>query len=398
MIRTALFRLHWALGLTAGLVLTLLGVTGALLSYEEAIGDWADRDRAVVAVRNEARLGPEALVARLQAQRPGLKVNALTFSGDPDQSPRARFVADAGTGTRPPSVYLDPYDGRERGEARLESMFATVRGLHRWLLVPGDGKGWGRSITGASTIALLVFLGTGLYLRWPQIHSWRIWLKPNLKRPGRARWWSLHTIAGTWLLPVYTIIALSGLWWSYDWYRSAATWVLTGEAPREKPGRVLGRTGPTEPLALDRAWAAFQAGEGAGARLAIVSVPGPDATAIRIRYLAHDADHPKARSEMTFDPSTGAQRSVSRYADKPLGRRMADNMLEVHRGRFFGDPVAFVFFAASLLMPLLAVSGLVLYALRRRAARKRAMAGASGMVPSRVQMSDGTAGGAGARA
>ncbi|MCJ2082477.1 PepSY-associated TM helix domain-containing protein [Methylobacterium sp. J-090] len=379
MTRTILFRLHWALGLTAGLVLVVLGVTGALMSYEEAIGDWADRDRAFVAVRDAARLAPEALVARLEAQRPGLKVNALTVSGDPGRSPRARFVYDARTGARPASVYLDPYDGRALGPARLETAFATVRTLHRWLLVPGDGKGWGRSITGASTVALLVFLATGLYLRWPQIHSWRIWLKPSLKRPGRARWWSLHTIAGTWLLPAYAVIALSGLWWSYESYRNAATWMLTGEAPRQRPGRVLGRTGPAEPLALDKAWAAFQAGDGHGAQLAIVTLPGPDATAIRIRYLAHDADHPKARNEMTFDPATGAQISVSRYADKSLGQRMADNMLEVHRGRFFGGFVAFVFFAASLLMPLLAASGLVLYTLRRRSARRRAKAPAPGI-------------------
>ncbi len=34
--RAILFRLHWALGLTAGLILAVMGATGALLSYEEA--------------------------------------------------------------------------------------------------------------------------------------------------------------------------------------------------------------------------------------------------------------------------------------------------------------------------------------------------------------------------
>ncbi|NEU13816.1 PepSY domain-containing protein [Methylobacterium sp. BTF04] len=374
MMRMILFRLHWLLGLTAGLVLALVGVTGALMSYEEAIIEWTDTDRAFVAVHDTVRLGPEALLARLNTQRPGLKVNALTVSGDPERSPRARFAADPRSGTRPPSVYLDPYDGRDLGEARLEPAFATIRDLHRWLLVPGEGKGWGRSITGACAIALLVFLATGLYLRWPKIHSWRIWLKPALKRPGRPRWWSLHSIAGTWLLPVYAVIALSGLWWSYDWYKTAATYVLTGEAPRARPPRDRDRAASKAPLALDKAWAAFNASEGAGAHLAIVSLPGPDATVIRIRYLASASDQPKARDEMTFDAATGERLSMSRYADKPLGRLMADNMLEVHRGRFFGGFFAFLFFAASLSMPLLAVTGLVLYVLRRRALRRRAIA------------------------
>ena len=80
--RTILFRLHWVLGLTAGLVLALMGVTGALMSYEEAITAFANRDRAVVAVSDRPPLGPEALVARIEAQRPGLTVNALVLSDD----------------------------------------------------------------------------------------------------------------------------------------------------------------------------------------------------------------------------------------------------------------------------------------------------------------------------
>ena len=84
----------------------------------------------------------------------------------------------------------DPYDGAVLGPVRLEAAFATVRDLHRWLLIPGGSKGWGRTITGACTLALIVFLATGLYLRWPKIHRWRIWLKPSLSRPGRPRWWS----------------------------------------------------------------------------------------------------------------------------------------------------------------------------------------------------------------
>ncbi|GJD44793.1 hypothetical protein AFCDBAGC_2660 [Methylobacterium cerastii] len=406
-LRTVLFRLHWALGLTAGLVLALVGVTGAMMSYEEAILDLANADRAQVAVQDRPVLGPEALVARLSAERPGLRVGALTFFGDPALAPRARFADDAKAGDvkpggRAPSVYLDPYDGTLRGEVRGEATFATIRGLHRWLLLPGEGRGWGRTITGAAALALLVFLATGLVLRWPKVHAWRIWLKPSLRRPGRPRYWSLHAVAGTWLLPVYAVIALTGLWWSYDAYKSAATWLLTGEVavkgankPAEaRADRVGGRKsaertdksaertdkgaertdkGADAPPALDKAWAAFRAQEGASAALATVTPPGPDAARIRIRWIA-EADAPKARNESIFDAATGARLSLSRFSDKPLGRQIADSMLEVHRGRFFGAAFALVFCLAALAMPLLAVTGLVLYVLRRRAGAARGSA------------------------
>ncbi|GJE17969.1 PepSY-associated TM helix domain-containing protein [Methylobacterium marchantiae] len=373
-LRTVLFRLHWLLGLSAGFVLALVGMTGALLSYEEAVTEWANADRAYVAASEAPRLSPSALLARIEAQHPGLTVNSLTLWGEPERSPRVRFVNDASLGTRPPTLYLDPVDGRDLGAMRLEGAFVTIRKLHRWLLLPGDGKGWGRSLTGISTLALLVFLATGLYLRWPKLHSWRIWLKPALKRPGRPRWWSLHSVAGTWLLPVYVLIALSGLWWSYDSYRSAATWLLTGEVQRAKPPRRAGLPAEVAPSTLDAAFASFSTGEGEGAHMVLIALPGPELATIRIRSLAAASDLPKARDEATFDPATGARLSRARFADKPLGRQMAENMLEVHRGRFFGRVVAFAFFLAALAMPLFAVTGLVLYVLRRHARRRRTIA------------------------
>lgn len=377
-LRTLLFRLHWALGLTLGLVLALVGATGALMSYEEALSAWVDRDRAGVAARAAAPLPPETLLARVEAQRPGRTVAALTLPGAGDASVRARFAPD-GAGRRPTSVYVDPYDGAVLGPARWERGFATIRGLHRWLLIPGEGKGWGRTVTGAGALALLAFLATGIILRWPQVHRWRIWLRPGLSRPGRARWWSLHAVAGTWLMPVYLVIALSGLTWSYDWYKDGATRLLTGEATQARPARPAGRTEPKEaeevkpgkvPPALDRAWAAFRAGEGREAASAILSVPGPDANAIRIRWLAEGAPE-KARDESRFDRATGAPLSAERFSDKPLGRQIADSMLEVHRGRFFGAVFAFLFFVAALAMPGFAATGLTLYVLRRRALGRR---------------------------
>lgn len=375
-LRTLLFRLHWALGLTAGLVLALMGVTGALMSYEEAVIAFANRDRLAVAVRDgQPGLAPGPLAARIEAQAREAgqerRVAALTLSNDPGRSVVARFARPRTGGERPPSVYADPYDGTVLGPVRLEAAFATVEHLHRWLLIPGEGKGWGRTLTGACALALLVFLGSGLVLRWPGRHGWRVWLRPNLARPGRARWWSLHAVIGTWLLPVYAILALSGLWWSYESYRAGATWLLTGQFPETRPaGRMPERKppdlGPDGSPALDAAWAAFSATH--AARLVTVTLPAPEAAAIRIRWHAAEGS---PRNEATYDARTGALVSDRRSDETGLGTRIAQNMLEVHRGRFFGAPAALLFCLAALAMPGFFATGVTLYWLRRRARRRR---------------------------
>lgn len=369
--RAILFRLHWALGLTAGLILAVMGATGALLSYEEALTDWANRDRLSVARQEAPPLALSALTKRVEEQRPGQRIARLTFHDDPAASVTIRFARDPAIGGRPVSVFANPYDGTVLGPVRGEALFETVLGLHRFLLLPGDSNGWGRQITGACAIILLVFLVTGIVLRWPQVHRLKIWLRPRLSRPGRARWWSLHAVAGTWLLPIYCVIALSGLTWSYGWFKDGANALLIGGA---KPARMGGRTkaSPEGPPSLDAVWTAFRDGEGRRAARAQILLPEEGRQPVRIRWFSRDDDRPAARNEARYEAATGALISAERASDQPLGKRIAGNMLEVHRGRFFGQGVALLFCLAALAMPGFAATGITLYVLRRRAAGRRA--------------------------
>ena len=106
-------------------------------------------------------------------------------------------------------------------------------------------------------------------------------------------------------------------------------------------------------------------------RSAILTLPEADAKAIRIRWLPRGVDAPSARNEARYDAATGALLAAEHAADPPLGRRLIDNVLEVHRGRFFGDAVALLFCLAALAMPGFAATGLTLYVLRRRAGARR---------------------------
>ena len=411
-LRAVLFRLHWLLGLGAGLILAVAGVTGALLSYEDAIGEIVDADLIHVAARSEEALGPDALLARFRAQRPESVAN-LTLSAEPGMAVMVRLGRDPGTGQRPPSLYLDPHDGTVRGAARTEDVFATIRRLHRWLLLPGDGKGWGRTLTGASVIALLVLLCTGLYLRWPKVMSLRIWLKPNLRQWGRPTYWSLHSVAGTWVLPVYLVIALSGLWWSYDGYREVVTAFLTrGEtiarmadgkpaagkekrpagqekppatqekppaSPETRPGATGGSEAPGKPgrkdeglggpgaPSLDTAWAAFRTADAGQFTRATLLLPAGVSGPVRIRSENRNG----WRDDTRIEAASGRILVREVGGERPLGVRIAGNMLDVHSGRFFGVLGPPIFLVAALLMPLFLVTGLLLYVGRRAAAARR---------------------------
>lgn len=374
--RPALFQLHWFLGLTAGLVLMLVGVTGGVLSVEDEVTSLMSPGIVTVPVREAPRLTPDALVARLKDEAPGRRVTLMTLSGAPDGAARVRLADGPGRGTE---TYVDPYDGRILGPARGKAFFGTVRRLHRWLLLPGNGDGWGRTITGAAALAMIYLALSGLYLRWPKgRRDWRIWLKPALARRGRALYWSLHAVVGTWMLVLYLVMALTGLWWSYGWYRDGVTMLLTGRPAAAAPARGMDTrgTGKREgaPAPLDPAFAAFAAAT--DGRYATASVaPVREGETIRIRAVASEAAHPQARDEWRFRPD-GTLEARDLYAERPLGARLTGSMLALHEGRFFGPVGWIAFMLAALAMPLFGVTGLLLYLGRRRSRRRHAAAAA----------------------
>jgi sulfite reductase (NADPH) flavoprotein alpha-component len=254
--------------------------------------------------------------------------------------------------------------------------------LHRWLLLPGDGDGYGRWVTGAAIISLLALLMTGIVLRWPRkVRNLSVWLKPNFVLHGRGFFWSLHSVVGTWLIPIYLVTILTGLWWSYDWYKDAATWLLTGKerpvagqkmakgaAPEAGKGAKAARAPQADRAAssLDLAWSAFRERFGATYAVATLILPSGASTVIRVRSVSKDAPGEAARDEIRIDGVTGRIVSAELYTDKTAGETIIARVLDIHTGSMFGLIGRIVFMLAAALMPLFMVTGYLLYLSRRR--------------------------------
>jgi sulfite reductase (NADPH) flavoprotein alpha-component len=377
-IKAGLLQVHSIIGLAISLVLAVIGITGATMSFEDEIVASLNAGIMRVEARSAPMLTPDGLIVRLQAAQDLGKVSAVTMASDPSAAVRIRFARNEG-GSRPSSVYVDPYDGHLLGTPRGEAFFATVRKLHRWLLLPGDANGYGRQITGVVAIGLIVMLISGIVLRWPRrAGSVKTWLKPNLALRGRGFHWSLHSVAGTWVLVIYLVMALTGLWYSFDWYKDGAIWLLSRPSvvaapmqqkmqPKSPRGTGTG-TGATDaaPLALDRAWSAFLHEQGSRFATAQLTLPAGAGTVVRIRSWAHDASHDGARDELRIDAVSGRVVSSEIYADKSFGERILASVLDIHRGSIFGWPGKLLFMMAAALMPLFVVTGFMLYLSRRK--------------------------------
>jgi sulfite reductase (NADPH) flavoprotein alpha-component len=83
------------------------------------------------------------------------------------------------------------------------------------------------------------------------------------------------------------------------------------------------------------------------------------------------------RDDTRIEASSGRILGHEIGGERPLGIRIAGNMLDVHSGRIFGLLGPPIFLVAALLMPLFLATGLLLYLGRRAAkARRRVQTGA----------------------
>ncbi len=363
MTRNILFQIHWFLGITAGLVLAVMGVTGAALSFEPEILAALNRDRPV-AVSTPRLSGPQ-LIAQIQRQRPDAKIGRITMANTPDEMTTVSY--QLGSARRRHVERIDPYTGLLRGEPRGTATLDIVENLHRWLALPGDGNGIGRQITGFSAIALIYFALSGLYLRWPRRPlDWRNWFVLDVRKTGRNLYRMLHAVIGGWVLLFYLVSGFTGLWWSYDWYRQGVRALLVAEAPA---GR---HNGPKDvPVDLTRAWDGFVRATG-GRSYDRITMSARDYGEVQFRAKLPGGRHDRVSDELTIDGTTGAVIDDQPYTTRPLGEDIVTSVFEIHRGAYFGIVGRIAMLLASLTMPLFTITGFLLYFARRR--RKAALA------------------------
>lgn len=377
MLKKTLFQLHWFFGITAGLVLALMGITGAAYSFQDEILRAMNPQVLKVQVQDGGVLAPAELVRRVEATE-GKKVAMLWIETHSDAAARVFFTPPPGE-RRGQLRYVDPYTGAFQGDVVGLDFFNLMLNLHRFLAI-GDT---GRQITGACTLILVFFCLSGLYLRWPrQALNWRVWLTLDWAKKGRAFNWDLHAVFGTWCLLFYLLFALTGLFWSYEWYREGLNKLLADKPPagqEQKRGEGRrGHGGPPKPDAnapalvvdYDAIWASLQQAAGPGLAAYNLRLPPAGGQPAMLFYLLDDAAHERAFNTLTLDPATGKVKRIEVYTDKSFKAQLLASVYALHVGSYFGLPGRIIVSIASLTMPLFFVTGWLLYLDRRRKKRQ----------------------------
>ena len=383
-------KIHLWLSVPLGLVITVVCLSGAVLVFEGEITRALHPELYRVAVPADVRpLRPSQLADRIGGQMPdSLHLVSLQLSARSDEPCMAAFRE---TGRKQLSV--DPYTGNVNGWTESPAFFGTVRKLHRWLLDPPPSKGEksvGKAIVGVSTLALVLILVSGLILWIPRS---RKALRNRLKvsySDGRRRFWhDSHVTLGFYATLLLLVMALTGLTWSFGWYRTAAYALFGGPqqtvAAQEKPSRKADSGNRHERERSGERTAGREQGERQAETEArpfdyavwdeVLEQLTAHCTAYKTIVLTQTEAQVARQSAMrridcaTFDPRSGRLAEITRNEETPRQQRLRGWFYAFHTGTWGGIWTKILYFLAALIGASLPLTGYWLW--WRRCMNKR---------------------------
>lgn len=212
--------IHLWLSVPFGILITLICFSGAALVFEKEVMELCHRELYFVKKVEAAPLPMEQLMTKVAATLPdSVSVTGVNISSDPERAYQVTLSKP-----RRASMYVDQYTGEITGKYERAPFFNFMFRMHRWLLDTMKQDGgifWGKMIVGTSTLMFVFVLISGVVVWWPRT---RKALKNSLKivanKGWRRFWYDLHVAGGMYALVFLLAMALTGLTWSFQWYRT----------------------------------------------------------------------------------------------------------------------------------------------------------------------------------
>ena len=377
-IRDLIFWLHLIIGMTLGVFILLMSVTGVLLTYE----------RQMIRMAQNSAISAPSDAAPLSYQ--GLADAAIEAGGAPGHVmtvPTGREGAVSVSAGRRNSFLMNPYTG-ERLEAAGEgtrAFFRRVMFIHRWLAFTGGRNEVGAQVNGVSNLLFTLLCLTGIYLWLPRVWRWAF-VKPRVtllaNHPNaKARHFNWHHALGLWFAVPLVFITLTGAVFSYRWAGEFVSWVFGGsqgvaveqtEVVAEPP-RLQG-----EIVSLDRLVEQARAQSRRDGRRVQITLPEPDAATTRVALDFGNGVEPGAIHTYDIRRDGQAIQRLDPRADMPLARKARIFIRFLHTGEVFGLIGQTLAGIASAVAVLLVYTGLCLgsarlWMLYQKRRRRRAL-------------------------
>lgn len=344
-VRRTVLRVHLVLGLTAGLIVIVIALTGAVLAFSNDYVRWTHPSYFNAKVSGD-RMGFDAVVAKIEQEYAPSRVESINLLWDDDYvyfflNNRGPLVANTIDGR-----ILDP----RAGEAFISKLVINSTQIHT-KLAAGD---IGRVVRNAVTLEVLLLIPTGLYLWWPAKR-----FSVNWKAPWRRRFWDFHNTLGALVALPVLFLALTGLLIALhlpEAFMPAPQDQRPAPAPRSSiPANAEQRAAAPLDAAFNAAKDPFP-----GLTTYQIMLPESPTAPIVVNKSPAGWSTRNQRSTVHVDQYSGAVLQMNPGREFTPAYKLYDLGRRLHGGQRFNLPGKAFFGLSSLLLAVLAITGLTL--------------------------------------
>lgn len=360
-------RIHLWLGLSTGLVVVILGLTGAIYCFAPELQSL----QPYRSVKEESRafLPPSQIQKIVESQLGGKSPQRIYY----DARDKAVMVLFSKKEEYSYSIFINPYSGEVLKVRNNDKDFlSVVLQIHRTLLIP-----YGHEIIRWSTVIFIFMLISGMVLWWPKNkrtakQGFKIMWRAHPKRLN----YDLHKVLGFYISWIVIFTALTGLMFAFESF-AGFVYKTTGAE------RSLVKTKPpfsdttqmvSKVAAIDLIWKGVEPHLYQKYATVIFILPAAKNGSILLR-----ANPEKGRIYKSdfryFDQYTGKEIPGAyvwgQYKD---ARETADYIrrinYDIHTGAIFGLPGRIALFFAALIVASLPITGFYFWWGKKRKAKR----------------------------
>lgn len=350
---------HLWLGLVSGLVFFIMGLTGAIYSFQPELSKLT---QPYITVKDEGRpyLPASQLRAIAARQLPDKKPTRMLFRSR-EESVIVHFIKKNDYYW---AAFLNPYTGEVLKVQDMDTEFFRfiLRG-HMYLWLPQE---IGHVVVSTCMIIFTIIVMSGLILWWPRNKAAR-------KNSFKIKWgaspkrlnYDLHSILGFYASWVLIFIVATGLAWSFEGVMNAEYWLFSGGKTRPKPPVFVSPKADTSNRVtnvIDKIHTAARAAYPGNERYQL-RLPATDTAAYQVIMYLEAGKYSKA-DNLYFNQYTAERfqpKNWGLYADANAGEKANRMTYDIHTGGIAGLPGRILVFFTGLIAASLPITGFYIW-------------------------------------
>ncbi|MDR7693457.1 PepSY-associated TM helix domain-containing protein [Riemerella anatipestifer] len=372
-------KLHLWLGLSVGMVVFIVSITGATYVFKDEIENLLRKEvihHGEKNIEHKTTLSLSVLEQRVNEQTkepypihwaeiPLDKTKSYKFNYY-EKNPKAWHYFDELVVYK--TAYVNPFTGEVlKVYDEKYSFFNIVKFIHWSFLLKSD---WGTYVVGIPILVFIFMLISGIILWWPKnkkARKQRIWFQWKNIKSWRRKNYDLHSILGFYSSLVAFIIAVTGVFYSFFIVQTVVYFIFSGgdieppdfsqyatQAPKEmRNEKTLDKIAQQVEMLFPNAY---------GYSLDFGHEHMDDHEHENFSVFVKELSYSYHKNHsVIFDENSGELLKVHRHNDKNLGEKAIAANYDIHVGAIFGIWSKILAFVVSLVCASLPITGFLVW-------------------------------------